>query len=190
MAILVDEARWPWRGTVWCHLVTDSHLEELHDFARRLGCRRIGFQGDHYDIDVDTRRLAIAAGAEPTSSRELVRRLRAAGLRLRPSQFPKWELVDRWEGPLGGAEIERRLRRSSPVPPRMLDVVAPALACADGAFVVRRRTATAADLAVVVHGVADPPGLREEPTRGIYCRVDHRGAWSIEVTSTPLLPSQ
>lgn len=186
MAILVDEARWPWRDTLWCHLVTDSHLEELHDFARRLGCRRIGFQGDHYDIDVDTRARAIAIGAEAASSREVVRRLRAAGLRLRPSQFPKWELVDRWDSPIPGAEVERRLGGASPISPRDLESVTPVYPVADGAFVVRRRSTTA----LVLHGEGEPPDVGEEPSRGIYSRVDHRGFWGVEVISTPLLPSQ
>ncbi|HVX53052.1 DUF4031 domain-containing protein, partial [Nocardioides sp.] len=33
MALLVDDATWPGRGRLWCHLVSDSSFEELHAFA-------------------------------------------------------------------------------------------------------------------------------------------------------------
>ncbi len=84
--ILVDEARWWWRGRRWCHLVSDEHLDELHEFAARVGIPRRGFQGDHYDVPEEHRHALLAAGAVPVESRELVRRLRAGGLRLSPAQ--------------------------------------------------------------------------------------------------------
>lgn len=84
--ILVDDAVWPWRGRRWAHLVSDDSLGELHEFAARLGVDRRLFEGDHYDITAEWRETALALGAEPVSSRELVRRLRAAGLRLTPAQ--------------------------------------------------------------------------------------------------------
>lgn len=83
MAILVDPAIWPWRGYVWAHLVSDESYDELHDFAARLGIPRRAFQGDHYDVPSHLRDEAIALGAKAVDSRELVRRLRAAGLRRR-----------------------------------------------------------------------------------------------------------
>ena len=33
MAILIDEARWWFRGRKWCHLVSDASYEELIEFA-------------------------------------------------------------------------------------------------------------------------------------------------------------
>lgn len=83
MAVLVDPAVWPWRGRRWAHLVSDHSYDELHLFAERLGLERRWFQGDHYDIPSDHRERAIALGAEPVSSRELVRRLVGSGLRVR-----------------------------------------------------------------------------------------------------------
>lgn len=82
MAVLVDEARWPWRGRRWAHLVSDTDLDELHDFASALGLPRRAFQGDHYDIPEQLRVVALERGAQAVASRELVRRLRRAGLRL------------------------------------------------------------------------------------------------------------
>jgi len=86
VTILIDDARWWWRSKKWCHLISDSSYDELHDFAERVGIPRRGFQGDHYDIPEEYRDELIAAGAEQVESRELVRRLRAAGLRLTPAE--------------------------------------------------------------------------------------------------------
>lgn len=81
MTILVDPAIWPWRGRRWAHLVSDQSYDELHVFAERLGVPRRTFQGDHYDVPADLRERALAIGATAVDSRELVRRLRGAGLR-------------------------------------------------------------------------------------------------------------
>ena len=85
VTLLVDEARWPWRGRRWCHLVSDVSLDELHDFAAQLGIPRRAFQGDHYDLHEEGRARAIELGAIPVPSRELLVRLRGAGLRLSPA---------------------------------------------------------------------------------------------------------
>jgi len=83
VAVLVDQAVWPWRGRRWAHLVSDESYDELHAFGERLGLKREWFQGDHYDIPTDYRDRAIEFGAEPVDARVLVRRLREAGLRRR-----------------------------------------------------------------------------------------------------------
>jgi hypothetical protein len=83
MAVLVDQAIWAWRGRRWAHLVSDHSYEELHEFAIELGLEVEWFQGDHYDIPAHVRVHAITLGAEPVDARELVRRLREAGLRQR-----------------------------------------------------------------------------------------------------------
>lgn len=81
--ILVDPASWSWRGSRWAHLVSDESYEELHRFAAELGVPRRAFQGDHYDVPSEYRARAIELGAVAVTSRELLRRLRAAGLRQR-----------------------------------------------------------------------------------------------------------
>jgi RimJ/RimL family protein N-acetyltransferase len=85
MTIMVDECQWPFRGRLWCHLVSDASFDELHGFVRRLGKPRVAFQGDHYDLDEADRARAVAMGAEAVDGRELVRRLRACGLRRGPA---------------------------------------------------------------------------------------------------------
>lgn len=84
--ILVDEARWAWRDQLWAHLVSDVSYEELHLFATELGLPRRAFHGDHYDLPSDYRAAAIGLGAVPVTSRELLTKLRDAGLRLPPAR--------------------------------------------------------------------------------------------------------
>ncbi|MGH9069482.1 MAG: DUF4031 domain-containing protein [Acidimicrobiales bacterium] len=79
----MDQAIWPWRGRRWAHLVSDESYEELHRFAARLGLPRAAFQGDHYDVHAALRARAMKLGAVPVDGRDLVRALRAAGLRRR-----------------------------------------------------------------------------------------------------------
>jgi 2-hydroxychromene-2-carboxylate isomerase len=86
--ILVDEARWPFRSRSWAHLVSDRSYDELHRFAERLGIPRRAFQGDHYDVPTELRDQALRLGATAVSSRELVVRVRAAGLRRPPAHRP------------------------------------------------------------------------------------------------------
>lgn len=81
MAVLIDEPIWPFRGRLWCHLVSDTSYDELHLVAERLGIPRRAFQGDHYDIPAELRDEAIAQGAQPVTGRDLITRLRASGLR-------------------------------------------------------------------------------------------------------------
>ena len=87
MSVLVDPAVWPFRGERWSHLVSDLSYDELHAFAADLGVPRRAFQGDHYDIPASLREQALALGAVPVPARELLGRLRAAGLR-RPRRPP------------------------------------------------------------------------------------------------------
>jgi hypothetical protein len=80
--ILIDEPRWWFKGRRWSHLVSDTSLDELQTFADSMGIPPRGFQGDHYDVPEEYYEQVVAAGAIPTPSRELLRRLQAAGLRL------------------------------------------------------------------------------------------------------------
>ncbi len=67
-------------------MVSDVSYEELFAFTDALDIPRRAFQGDHFDIPEEYRDDMIAAGAVVVESRELVRRLREAGLRLSPSE--------------------------------------------------------------------------------------------------------
>lgn len=86
VAILIDEPLWWFRGRRWSHLVSDTSLDELIAFADAADIPRRGFQGDHYDVPEEYYPALVEAGAMPTPSRELLRRLKAAGLRLDAAQ--------------------------------------------------------------------------------------------------------
>lgn len=84
--VLVDAPRWPFRGRRWSHLVSDTSYDELHAFADRVGIPRRAFQGDHYDVPEEYFDRLLAAGATLTTTRDIVKRLRQAGLRLSPKR--------------------------------------------------------------------------------------------------------
>lgn len=84
MAVLVDPPRWPAHGTHFGHLVSDHSLDELHAFARSAGLPPRAFDHDHYDVPLARRDDLIAQGALAVTSTELLRRLVAGGLRVRP----------------------------------------------------------------------------------------------------------
>lgn len=86
MTILVDDAIWPAHDTTWAHLVSDSSLAELHDFARGLDLHPRSFDLDHYDVPAHRIAAIVAAGATPVSPKELTRRLIASGLRVTAAQ--------------------------------------------------------------------------------------------------------
>lgn len=83
MAVYVDELRdyRYLRGYgppgLWCHLVTDGDLEELHRFARSIGLSLSRFQEHprhpHYDLLPCGRALAVSAGALEVTTSELAR---------------------------------------------------------------------------------------------------------------------
>src|SRR3546814_1471451 len=81
MTVYVDDAVTLWRGHRWAHLMADT-LDELHDFAARLGIPRRAFQdktsGAHYAVTAQLRERAIELGAMPISrhdDRALMRRV-------------------------------------------------------------------------------------------------------------------
>ena len=89
MTLYIDPPTWPGHGRLWSHLVSDASYEELHRFARGLGIPERGFDRDHYDVPAEWYDDVVAAGATPVSSRELVARLNAAGLRRRKVPRPR-----------------------------------------------------------------------------------------------------
>ena len=66
----------PLRYKDWCHMATDTSLEELHQMAARLGLRRAWFQDTpthpHYDLTPAKRAQALRLGAQAVSTRELI----------------------------------------------------------------------------------------------------------------------
>lgn len=52
------------------HMMADAD-EELHEMAHKIGVARKWYQGDHYDIAISKRKLAITFGAVPITLREM-----------------------------------------------------------------------------------------------------------------------
>jgi hypothetical protein len=86
--ILIDPPLVPSRGRLWSHLASDTSYDELHAFARELGVPERGFDRDHYDVPSQWYDHAVGLGAVEVSSRELIVRLRSAGLR-RPKHLSR-----------------------------------------------------------------------------------------------------
>lgn len=82
MTVLLDPPLWPNHGRIWGHLVSDASLAELHAFAATAGIPERAFDRDHYDVPAERYDDLVAQGAVLVGSRELVRRLRASGLRV------------------------------------------------------------------------------------------------------------
>jgi hypothetical protein len=83
MTVYIDQAIHSWKGKKWCHLTADS-LEELHDFAAKIGLKKAWFQPHklmpHYDI-VETKRAdAIRLAAVSLTTVEAGARVRAKRL--------------------------------------------------------------------------------------------------------------
>lgn len=89
MTVYIDQPIWPAHGTFFSHLVTDRHLEELHEFARALRLPRRSFDLDHYDVPARLLTKALSLGAVEANSRQIVNVLRESGLRVKASERPR-----------------------------------------------------------------------------------------------------
>jgi hypothetical protein len=82
VSIWIDPPRWPAHARLWSHLISDTSFAELHEFAAAAGVPARAFEGDHYDVPQERYDALVAAGALPVEGKELVRILRASGLRI------------------------------------------------------------------------------------------------------------
>lgn len=112
MSVLVDTARFPAHGRLWAHLASDTSLEELHAFAAGLGVPPGAFEGDHYDVPADLVPAAVARGAVPVSTREVLRALQRSGLRT-PKRTGEKVLATT---PSRGGRVDVVRARAVPVP--------------------------------------------------------------------------
>lgn len=68
--VYVDDMRAPYGRMIMCHMVADTE-SELHAMADRIGIARKWHQGDHYDIALSKRALAVTNGAREITKRQL-----------------------------------------------------------------------------------------------------------------------
>lgn len=58
-----------YRGMCMSHMIADTEAE-LHAMADKIGIQRRWYQGDHYDIAMSKRTLAIQHGAVPITLKQ------------------------------------------------------------------------------------------------------------------------
>jgi hypothetical protein len=70
MTVYVDRMQAPFKGMLMCHMIADSE-QELHAMAAAIGMQRKSYQGDHYDVPMHMKELAIRMGAREIGMRQL-----------------------------------------------------------------------------------------------------------------------
>lgn len=75
MTVYVDDMRAPYRRMIMCHMIADTRAE-LDNMAAKIGVsirwrQSSGNHGEHYDICLSKRALAVRYGAIEISTREL-----------------------------------------------------------------------------------------------------------------------
>jgi hypothetical protein len=70
--VYVDNMRAKFGRMIMCHMIADDEVE-LHAMADRIGVARRWHQGDHYDICLAKRALAVKCGAVEITWAELGR---------------------------------------------------------------------------------------------------------------------
>lgn len=102
MTVYVDDMRAKFRDHIMCHMIADTEAK-LHDMAARIGIARRWYQGDHYDVTLDRRAMAVALGAREITWREcslmtVLRRRDPAAALVTPAEGAAWlraRLADR-----------------------------------------------------------------------------------------------
>lgn len=91
MTVYVDDMyKYPmgrYRRMKMSHMVADTE-EELHAMAKQIGVARRWYQGDHYDICMNRRVLAVASGAVELTMIQLGRMV--INKRKRSASSPSW----------------------------------------------------------------------------------------------------
>jgi hypothetical protein len=84
MTVYVDDYSAGFRGMIMCHMMSDTSVDELHEFAEALGLKRFWFQdgsAPHYDVSRSKRSVALQMGALHLP------------LRVRGKYNPEWKRV-------------------------------------------------------------------------------------------------
>lgn len=70
MTVYVDDMKAKYGRMIMCHMIADNE-NELHTMAAKIGVARKWYQGDHYDIALSKRVLAVQYGAKEITWRQL-----------------------------------------------------------------------------------------------------------------------
>jgi hypothetical protein len=114
MTVYVDNMRAPFGRLILCHMIADSD-DELRRMARQIGVAQRWHQGDHFDICLSKRDLAVTLGAVQIIWRQCAAmnaRRRLTGQLGSPDDAEKWLLqtrrqrVERTNALTGSPDIE------------------------------------------------------------------------------------
>lgn len=86
MTVYVDNMMAKYGNMIMCHLIADSEAE-LHAMADKIGVARKWYQGNHYDIALSKRKLAVLFGAVEITQRQcalMIANMRDLGLCTKP----------------------------------------------------------------------------------------------------------
>lgn len=92
MTVYVDSMRAAYGRLIMCHMIADTE-DELHAMADLIGVARRWHQGDHYDIALSKRALAVAAGGQEITWRQcglMMMRWRRTGQLGNPQEALAW----------------------------------------------------------------------------------------------------
>ncbi len=98
MAVYVDDMKADYGCMKMCHMIADTD-DELCAMADKIGVRQKWHQGDHFDICLAKRSLAVKAGAMEITRRQLgamVIRKRRTGEIGNPDEAVAW-VIERWK---------------------------------------------------------------------------------------------
>lgn len=70
MTVYVDDMRARFGRMIMCHMVADTDAE-LREMARKIGVAERWHQGDHFDICLSKRAMAVELGAVEVTKRQL-----------------------------------------------------------------------------------------------------------------------
>lgn len=160
MTLYIDPPTWWFHGRNWSHLISDSSIEELHQFARSAGIRYLSFGFDHYDVPEELFTRVTGLGVQVVDPRVIVRTLRTSGLRT-----PLGKSAKRWSRTTAA---ERRELWSPAAEASLVAAVVDALSApADDVEIVVRPS----EVAIVATGTTDPTadaGRLERLARGSW----------------------
>ncbi len=75
--IFVDKPRqWNNRRKLYSHMISDTSIKDLHEFAKVCGIKKHWFHKNHYDLREHEYLVAVDLGATVISTKEIVRILK------------------------------------------------------------------------------------------------------------------
>jgi len=95
VTVYVDDMKAPFRRMIMCHMIADTEAE-LHAMADLIGVARRWYQGNHYDIAMVKRALAVEAGAVEITQCQAAAMMAIRRMGLAPADAPLADPATAW----------------------------------------------------------------------------------------------